>query len=272
MWRAEPTSDAGTVNLLRAASLALGTLLVTLMALLLIDWLLRADTLPVRNLRFEGEFRHVTQQDLERAVLDSVRGNFLLLNLDEVKERAESLPWVHRVAVRRAWPRDVAVQFSEQRPVARWGQHAWVNYLGEVVHVDGPDLPSDAPQLSGPPGTSAVVLEHYRQFREPLALAGLELQHLNMTARRTWEVQVVAAQLGQAESVQFELVLDRDEALRKIERFATLFPQALIRDAHGIRRIDLRYSNGFAVDWRSGQAASRSTRPAANTAQSVKGG
>ncbi len=121
------------------------------------DWMLRTENFPVRNIRFEGPFERVTHAELEGVVLDLVRGNFFLVDLDAVRQRVEALPWVHRAEVRRRFPQDIAVQFTEERLAARWPGGAWVNTSGEVVRVTGADLPSDLPRLAGPDGTSAQV-------------------------------------------------------------------------------------------------------------------
>ena len=314
MWRADSTSTAPALSLYRAAVLALVTLVALLVLLLVLDWLLRSDTLPVHNLRFEGEFRHVTAEELELAIGDTVHGNFLLLDLEAIRRKVESIPWVHRAAVRRSWPRDITVQFTEQRPVARWTEsnatpsallgsagvqdarmprrpgtdgsgldpvgeratatsvprsprldpvgEAWVNHVGEEIHVSGVDLPSDAPGLIGPSGTAAIVLEHYHGFSALLAPAGLGIRRLAMTARRTWDIELSALRAATREADGMLVTLDREDAGRKLERFARLYQPVLAARAGGIRRIDLRYSNGLAVEWRSGGAATRPARPA----------
>jgi cell division protein FtsQ len=260
------------LSLFRAAVAALAALLVLLVLLLALDWLLRGDTVPVRNLRFEGEFRHVTAEELEIAVRDAVRGNFLLLDLESIRRRVEALPWVHRAAVRRSWPRDIAIQFAEQQPAARWGASAWVNHVGEEIHVDGVDLPSDAPSLDGPAGTSAVVLEHYQGFSALLAPAGLGIKRLTMTARRTWEVELSALRAVTREADGMLVIVDREDAGRKLERFARLYQPVLASQATSIRRADLRYSNGLAVEWRSGGAATRPPKPAGSREPAPKEG
>lgn len=289
MWRADSASGAPDLSLYRASALALATLLALLVLLLALDWLLRGDTLPARNLRFEGEFRHVTAEQLELAVRDAVRGNFLLLDLESIRRRVETIPWVHRAAVRRSWPRDITVQYTEQQPVARWAELAiapplargprldpigesWVNRVGEEIHVDGVDLPSDAPNLAGPVGTSAVVLEHYQDFSALLAPAGLGIKRLTMTARRTWEVELSTLRAATREADGMLVVLDREDAGRKLERFARLYQPVLAAQATSIRRVDLRYSNGLAVEWHSGSAATRPSIPAGSREPAPKEG
>ncbi len=245
MDRAEANREASSVALLDTAVWVFTGLIALIALILAAEWLFRANTFPVEAVRFEGEFKHVTQAELETAVMDTVRGNFLRLDLDAVKTKIEQVPWVQGASVRRAWPRDVYVQFTEQRLLARWNADAWVNQMLEAVHVSGNDLPPDAPRLEGPAGTQAQVFERYESLRGLLAASGLTLTRLTLTPRRSWRLEL---------DTGLVLVLDREEPEQKIERFARAWP-SLAREGHAIQQVDLRYTNGFAVQW-----VSRSSR------------
>lgn len=235
MTRAKTVAGIG---LFKAAVLLFASLSVLLVLAFGADRLLRADRFPVRNVRFEGEFKHVTQQELQMAVMSVVRGNFFLLNLDAVKTRVESLPWIYRVSVRRQWPQDVHVRFTEQQLVARWGDGAFLNQAGDVVRVTLNDPSTELPRLEGPEGTGWQVLEHYKKFGQILAVVGLKLERITLTPRRVWR-------LGLADGMV--IVLDRDRPEYKLERFARVYAQSLRHQAADIAQVDLRYANGFAV-------------------------
>lgn len=216
-----------------------------------IDWMLRVENFPVRNIRFEGPFERVTQAELNAAVLSLVQGNFFLVDLDAVRERVEALPWVYRAEVRRRFPQDIAIQFTEEQLAARWPNGAWVNTNGDVVHVSGADLPTDLPLLSGPDGTSLQVLTAYRDFRDALAPSGLTVATLTLTPRRSWQLGVA----GQADDQRLTLVLDHEEPRSRLERFARAYRGGLVSQLTAIQQVDLRYTNGFAVQWRRGGPA-----------------
>lgn len=214
------------------------------------DWALRARNFPVQSVRFEGPFRHVTQQELEHATLDLVRDNFFLVDLDALQRRLEALPWVYRASVRRLFPHDIAIRFSEQQLAAHWGDDAWVNGSGEVVHVSGADLPADLPHLDGPTGTSAQVYRTYQVFRARLAPLDLRLVGLSLSARRSWRLDVQPPNADRS----LTLVVGHEQALPRLDRFIRVYRNALAERAPAIRRVDLRYTNGFAVEWYPGSA------------------
>ncbi len=142
--------------------------------------------------------------------------------------------------MRRAWPRDLRIRFTEQQLAARWGDDAWLNHSGELVRLGKEALPVQLPQLQGPEHTQAHVLARYRAFEHALAPLGLHVTAVTLTSRRTWQVRL---HNGVA------LVLAREHPETKIERFARAYPRALARHEGRIKQVDLRYTNGFSVQW-----------------------
>lgn len=224
----------------RAGVYAFGVLAFATVALLAADTVLRPESFAVRSVSFEGEFQHVDQQALTAAVMESVRGNFFLLNLDAIRERAQSVPWVHEVAVRRQWPDGVHIRFSEQRLVARWGKGGWVNAQGEPVQLPRSEGPAGLPLLTGPAGLQLRVLEHYRNLNKILAPVQLQVAALTLSDRHSWNIVLHNGLV---------LTLGREEPEPKVERFAHAYPRALAAHVARAKRVDLRYTNGFSVEW-----------------------
>ena len=224
----------------RAGLYAFGLLTLATLVLLATDTVLRPESFAVRQLSFEGEFQNVDQQVLTAAVMNSVRGNFFLLDLDAIRERARTVPWVHVVTVRRTWPDGVHIRLSEQQLVARWGQSGWVNAQGDHVDLQGREGPPGLPLLTGPDGLQQRVLEHYRRLNDILAPVQLQVTALTLTDRHSWNIVLHTGLV---------LTLGREEPETKVERFARAYPRALAAHAGRAKRVDLRYTNGFSVEW-----------------------
>ncbi len=225
---------------LKAALTLLWALLLLVVGAFALDWLLHPDNFPVENVDFEGQFEYVTRQQLVDVVQDEVRGNFYALDLDAVKARVESLPWVYRASVRRNWPRDLRIRLTEQRLVARWGDVAWLNQDAELVRLPSGVQLAGLPQLRGPQGTHAQVLARYRSFARALERTGLQVFAITLTPRRSYRVRLDNG---------MTLVLAREDPDAKIERFARAYEGALGSQASRIEQVDLRYTNGFSVQW-----------------------
>lgn len=226
--------------------------IAALVGALVLDWLLRTDTLPVDQVSFEGAFDEVSREELERAVFKHVQGNFLVVDLDTIKREVEALPWVHEAAVRRAWPAGIHVQFSEQEIVARWGKDAWLNRYGEKVRLNRvPDTLVGLPVLAGPDGSEAYVLETYNEFSGILGAADVRIARLEYGARGDWSIHAANG---------LQLVLSREQVRYRLRRFADVYRKIVAGARSDLRRVDLRYTNGFAVEWSEKRA--RPLRPA----------
>ena len=225
---------------LRAVAVILLVVAAMVAGLFGLDHVLRPGTFPVRSVSFEGQFKHVDQQQLASAMVPVVTGNFYLLDLEAIKRRAESVPWVHQVSVRRVWPDGVYIHFTEQVLAARWGDTAWVNSAGAVVDLQGREGVEGLPLFQGPEGTQAELLQQYTRLGEILTPAGLRIVTLQMTARRTWTIVLDNG---------ITLVLGREAPAEKVARFARFYPGTLAAQSARIKQVDLRYTNGFAVQW-----------------------
>jgi cell division protein FtsQ len=241
MRRQTSAMSAGQDAAISAGTRLLSVLLLLIAAALLFDWLLRSDNFPVENVHFEGPFEHVTKEQLVQTVENQARGNFFALDLDAIKARVEALPWIYRASVRRYWPRDLYINFSEQRLVARWGERAWVNEAGELVRLaDTSTVGLELPELNGPEGTHAQVLQHYRDFVRQLYASGLQPTAVSLSPRRTWSVRL---------SNGFTLLLAREDPQRKLARFTQVYVRKLAALERNIKTVDLRYTNGLSVEW-----------------------
>lgn len=224
----------------RAGVVMLWTIVLLVALALTLDWLLRPDRFPVESVNFEGRFEHVTKEQLVEVTKEQVHGNLFAVDLDAVKAQVESLPWVYTASVRRRWPHHLHIRFTEQQLIARWGDTAWVNHAGELVRLGAVALSTPLPQLRGPDGTHADVLAHYRRFERALASVGLHAKAVTLTPRRSWKVELDKG---------VTLVLERADPDVKIARFVRVYPHALVRYANRIKQVDLRYTNGFSVEW-----------------------
>ncbi|MDH3640432.1 MAG: cell division protein FtsQ/DivIB [Gammaproteobacteria bacterium] len=226
-------------------------LLVTALLAVAADRLFRPTAFPVDRIALEGEFTRVDPQRLREAVADQVRGNFFAIDLRQIEAAARNVDWVRRATVRRIWPRGVQVRVDEQRPVAGWGSDAWLNEAGEVIRFSGVGDTEPLIALSGPDDSGQLVLQRYREWARLLKQIKLEVVRVDLSPRFAWTVTVSAenshATLGRS---GFELVLGSQNMDLRLARFIHSFPISLIPDMARIQRVDLRYTNGYAVSWR----------------------
>lgn len=204
-------------------------------------WLSEPQSLPLRTVRVEGALQHVTQQEVHAAVSPHAQAGFLYIDINAVRMALEQLPWVHSVQVRRAWPDVLLVQLREQQVLARWADGGLVNPEGKVFRPVDPVVTTELPVLRGPQGTSVMITAQFIELQRALLPLQLGITEVAMDERRAWRLMLDNG---------MELMLGRNEHPARMERFARAWPRILGPRSATVARIDLRYTNGFAVQWR----------------------
>ena len=198
---------------------------------------------PIRTVEVTGRFQHVSPGEIERVVAREVRGEGLLtVRLGEVGRALYALPWVAEVSVERDWPRGLAVRVIEQVAAARWGGDGLVNSQGVLFATGIGHFPPGLARLSGPVGSEAEVTARYLAMRRRLSQAGLTLTALRLDPRGAWQLDLadgITVRLGRAQV---------DE---RFEKFMGAALAIVERRARDISYVDMRYTNGFAIGWKS---------------------
>ncbi|MFD1006953.1 MULTISPECIES: cell division protein FtsQ/DivIB [Oceanisphaera] len=204
----------------------------------LVVWMTAANQVPVNNLIIQGEHRYLSRDEIRQSVLKlpSV-GNFFALEVDQVQQQLQSLPWVYQASVRKQWPDTVRVYLIEQQVAAHWNQDAMLNIHGEVFRTRHPGLALVS--LSGPDEESARVLEEYQHVQTLLQPKGYDIERVHLTPRRSWELTLKSG---------IKLLLGREDIEARLQRFIDVYPG--IEQRERVAYLDLRYDTGLAVGWK----------------------
>jgi cell division protein FtsQ len=202
---------------------------------------------PIRAVEVTGRFQHVSPGEIERVVAREVRGEGLLtVRLAAVSAAIQALPWVAAVSVERDWPHALAVRVVEQVAAARWDGDGLVNAQGVVFATGVGHVPAGLARLSGPDGAAAEVTQRYLAMQRRLNEAGLAMTALRLDARGAWQLDLangITVRLGRAQV---------DE---RFDKFMSAALAIVERRAADISYVDMRYTNGFAIGWKSGHGA-----------------
>jgi len=206
---------------------------------------------PIQTVNVSGRFQRVAPADIERVVKAQVRGAGLLsVDVDAVHRALHTIPWVDAVSVQRSWPRGLSVLVIEQVAAARWGDRGLLNTRGELFATDERHIPPELAQLSGPEGKEAEVAQRYLAAQGRLQQAGLRLTAVRLDARGAWELDLangVTVRLG------------RRQVDERFDKFITAALKLVTQRGDDIAYIDMRYTNGFAIGWRSNSAPHAAT-------------
>ena len=206
----------------------------------LTGWL-APDEFPLRWIRVEGEFRHVSAEHVRAALSDELNRGFFALDLTRVAEAAREVPWVAEVEARKHWPDTLEVRVQEYVAVARWSRDELVDANGRIFTVAGAGEMAGLPALRGPRTRAAEILAFHGHAQRLLAGTGLAPTRVQLSNRGGWMLTLADGA---------RLMLGREDAARRLERFARAYPKLLSAERSAIEYADMRYTNGFAVRWK----------------------
>ena len=202
---------------------------------------------PVGHVDVEGRFVFVERGQLEELIVDNITEGFLKLDLNALKASLEALEWVDTATVGRQWPDTIKVEVIEHRAIARWGSDAVLNQRGEIIKLStSPDLGesrqlSQLPSLRGPDEKSSMVMQQYQEMSELLAPHGLTLMEVHCDLAENWDLKLTGG---------VQLNVGRHQLVEKLGRFLLVYQRQLQARWVELIRVDLRYDNGVAVEWR----------------------
>ena len=216
-------------------------------------WLQSPAALPIRTVAVSGELSHVPAAQVRKVVDAHLYGGFFGVDLHAIAAALDALPWVARADVRRVWPNGLAIRIAEQQPVARWNGNGLLDKAGIAFHPPQHTFPKGLPDLSGPDGKELDLMSRYVTVSKLFAQIGLHVVALSENARRAFRLRLDNG---------IEVVVGRDWDMQRLARMVAVYRHVLVKKAADIERIDLRYTNGFAVAWKSSaaQAAAASGR------------
>lgn len=201
---------------------------------------LASDRWPFRELIVNGAFEHVSIEQIRAQALPVLKSGYFAVDLDQVRARVSTLPWVEHVDVRKRWPDRIEITINEREAFAKWGSDLLLSTRGDLFAVPGGMLPMDLPVFNGPKELRLVLSDFYRNALTVLAPIGLAPSGITLSNRGAWMLNL---------SNGAELVLGREQAEQRLSRFAEVYQELTNADISRLQRADLRYENGFALRW-----------------------
>ena len=236
------------IRLMQLTSQMLLVLAVTVCLTWGLAWLARLPMFALQAITVEGEGTRNNALTLRTNVVPKLSGNFFTIELDQVREAFEAVPWVRVVIVHREFPNRLRVHLLEQQPAALWGDEGssqMVNQQGEVFEANLGEVEADAlPRLMGPASASGRVLEMYRQLQAVLAASDMDIERLELSPGGSWRLLTHAGaviELGRGE-IQ-EVRSDLQQFLRTLPQVAARYG----RTPKALAAADLRHKDGYAL-------------------------
>ena len=215
-------------------------LLLTLGAVIV--WLLLDDKhLSFTEVKISGELDYVQPHELVQIINRDVKGNFFTLNVGRLYEDLVSLEWVGQVWIHRVWPDMLNIQIVEQEPIAIVEGKGLLNARGEIFTARVPKTLVGLPHFIVTERYYQQAISAYQTLSRELPKHDLAIKTFIFDERKSQTVVL---------NNDVRVVIGRINAQQRFSRFLEAFAHHMQNNG-SIRRVDLRYTNGFAVGmWR----------------------
>ena len=197
--------------------------------------------LPIDHVVITVPDDRIDQEVVKRLVTEQIKGGFFQVDQKSLQKHLMELPWVKNVSLRRIWPSHLSITMTEKQPFARWGKTGILSTEGEVFYPDSKTFPEGIPYLEGPDGSEGILVEQYHVFNQWVAPLHLQVQAVHLTERGTWSIEL---------SNGIPLMLGRRDIPFRVHRFLQWFPSVVGGKENAVERVDLRYANGFVIQWK----------------------
>ncbi|BAU58508.1 cell division protein FtsQ [Halorhodospira halochloris] len=196
--------------------------------------------LPLERVAMAEAPEKVTGEQLRGSLAGRLHPSLLGVDTVAIRDSLERLPWVEEAQVRRDWPATLKLHIQERQALGIWNEQALLDYSGAVFSPAEETYPEQLPRLTGPESRAQDVARNFKDMRPLFEEHGMDLQALSLSARGAW-----AAHLDDGVKV----ALGRQEPMQRASRFVAVVPELQARKDGRMKRVDLRYPNGFAVAW-----------------------
>jgi cell division protein FtsQ len=230
---------------MHSLTLLFGLVLLAMGLALAGAWLMRQPLFSLAAIRVQGDLGHNNAVTLRANVAPRLAGNFFTVDLARTRAAFEAVPWVRQAIVQREFPNRLRVTLQEHRAIAYWGEDGdtqLVNSFGEVFEANQGDVEAeDLPQLEGPQGQAALVLQAWRLLSPLFEPLDASIEHLTLTGQGGWRARLDSGaeiEIGHGTPEEIEV---------RARRFVATLTQVSARYNRELESADLRYGNGYAI-------------------------
>ncbi len=214
------------------------------------QWIQNPENLRISSVEVSGDFKVLDKTQLKPVIEPFTRTNLYLLDAKGLEQAIEDHPWVNSASMTKVWPDKLKIRIFEQKPVAYWGKDKMLADNGEIINATLDDKLraefASLPVLYSPTEKGRDMAANFIRIRKWMQGFPLKIVEFKEDTRGSWKVLLENG---------LTLKIGRSEQQKRIRRFMVGYRQRLQNRIGKITTIDLRYTNGFAVQWKKGLSA-----------------
>lgn len=197
---------------------------------------------PVKHVAIESKLRFVDKEELSRSVFDFIDEGMWAIDLAKLQHQLREFDWIKNVEIRKVWPDQLVLVIEEHNPQVRFGKNILTQSGTKVLIAKEQVWMTKLPfvEMHNQDEMTAEELKRiwagYKKYKRQFELVNLDARFLKVDEINNWILEFAN---------ELTVNLGRKNHEARVERLVGVYSE--IKDKSQIERIDLRYSNGFAV-------------------------
>ncbi|MBP9743220.1 MAG: FtsQ-type POTRA domain-containing protein [Burkholderiales bacterium] len=132
----------------------------------------------VENVVITGNIEHIDLKTLTLVAKEKIRDNLFTLDLDDIQNNFQNIPWVKHVTVMRDFPHSLLIGVDEYSAIARWGNEGLIASDGNIFN--GNDVSGELPIFYVAPQNVSEAISDFNMVNAMLAKHNVHLTELNL--------------------------------------------------------------------------------------------
>lgn len=208
----------------------------------LISFLKHTQLFKINHISIEGQYTKINTKKVAKIMLPYLHTNLLTLDSYKLQQQLLTLPWVDSVKVHRHWPHELQIALSEKKAIALWYNHGLISQSGELFFPSKNTFPANLPEIDAPKDLIENSLSSLTTM--DLALSTDNLSIAKLMVKQRDDISLVLKN-------GIKVLLGRDNQMERLQRFIDIFYKVFENRLNQVQYVDMRYTNGMAVKWRS---------------------
>ena len=205
-------------------------------------WINRPENMTIQSVEVTGDLQYLNQDELQPIIAPFVSTNLFLLDAKGLETELEFNAWVYSASMTKLWPDKLRITIHEERPIAFWGEDSMLNEFGEIIDAELSEKVGQLPILFSPEDNGRNMVENYLKMQEWTRDFPAKIAEFREDSRGSWQLKLASGLV---------VNIGREEQEKRLRRFVVGYKEELVDKISKVHTVDLRYTNGFAVKWKS---------------------
>lgn len=152
--------------------------------------------------------------------------------------------WISQVDIERKWGEGIVITALPREAIARFGSEHLIDSQGKVYKpvTESELLQPGLIMLQGDADQSTLIMQQMQQVNQWFAPLEMQVEDLVLTPRMTWAIKFDNG---------MRIIVDNEHTSQKLMNLSQLLQNQLAGKKDNIASADLRYKNGFVIDWKA---------------------